>query len=219
MARSRQRAGTAIVLALLGGAAIIMGTLLTWIDVGEGVSVGTQSVTGTPKGTEFVLGQVALGGGIAAVVLALLLLVAPRARRVWGAILLVSAATAIAPSVVTYAQPQKQYVDYAVTQATPKGSSTSEIEASLNNLFEVNNLEVEPGLGAYLAFGGGVAVALAGLFALFRRKRPSAESADLDKAPSPVIPPLEDQPSSLGEAGEVPGVSDPQEGRPSDSPM
>jgi hypothetical protein len=219
MARSRKRAVIAIVLALLGGAAIIIGALLTWIDVGQGVSVGTRSVTGTPKGTEFLLGQVALGAGIAAVVFALLLLVAPRAGRVWGALLLVSAVAAIAPSVYAYSQPQKEYVDYAITQGAPKGSSTSDIETSLNRLFEISNLEAKPGLGAYAAFGGGVAVALAGLFALFQRRRSSTRSVDRDEAQPAVMSPLADQPKAPGEARELPRVSDPQEGRPSDSPM
>ena len=217
MARSRKRAVIAIVLALLGGAAIIVGTLLTWIDVGQGVAVGTRPVTGTPKGTEFLLGQVALGGGIAAVVFALLLLVAPRSGRVWGALLLVSAAAAIGPGVYAYSQPQKEYVDYAVTQGAPKGSSTSDIETSLNHLFEISNLEAKPGLGAYAAFGGGAAVALAGLFALLRRKRASAESAGPDDARSAAVPPLADQPSSPSGAREAPPDSEPHESRPSDT--
>jgi hypothetical protein len=42
------------------------------------VSVGSVSVTGTPKGTELLLGQVALGAGVAVVVLGLLFLMLRR---------------------------------------------------------------------------------------------------------------------------------------------
>src|SRR5437016_14416978 len=71
-------------LALIGGGAIVAGSLLTWLKVPGGVSVETVTVTGTPKGSELLLGQVALGAGATVIVLGLLRLATPRARRLLG---------------------------------------------------------------------------------------------------------------------------------------
>src|SRR5438046_9087184 len=85
-------------LALIGGGAIVAGSFLTGLKVPGGVSVETVSVTGTPKGSELLLGQVALGAGATVIVLGLLLLPTPRARRFLGFVVIVVGAVAIAPA-------------------------------------------------------------------------------------------------------------------------
>jgi Tryptophan-associated transmembrane protein (Trp_oprn_chp) len=217
MSRSGKRPVIATMLALLGGAAVITGSLLTWIDAGQGVTVGTQAVTGTPKGIELQLGQVALGAGVAALVLAVLLSVAPRAGRVWGALLLLASAAAITAGLVSASQPQQRYAAYAARQASGSTSSTSEIEASLNRLFEVSSLQAKPGVGVYVAVGGGGALALAGLYALFRRKRAATRPNGLTEAESTMFEDATEAPGSVPEqALEVPSASDPPSEPPED---
>src|SRR5437867_812846 len=83
-------------LALIGGGVIVAGSFLTWLKVPGGVSVETISVTGTPKGSQLLLGQVALGVGAAVILLGLLLLAIQRARRLLGFLVIVGGVVAIA---------------------------------------------------------------------------------------------------------------------------
>ena len=131
-------------LALIGGAAIVAGSLLTWLEVGGGVSVGSVSVTGTPKGSELLLGQVALGAGVAVVILGLLLLVLRRARRFLGFLVIVGGLAAIAAGAFVASSPQDRYIDFAVEKGAPAGQA-DEVRASLTNLFVVSGQEADLG--------------------------------------------------------------------------
>src|SRR5438046_7197794 len=93
-------------LALIGGAAIVAGSFLTWLKVPGGVSVETVSVTGTPKGSELLLGQVAIGAGVAVILLGLLLLVIRRARRLLGLLVIVGGLAAIAAAYFVASSPR-----------------------------------------------------------------------------------------------------------------
>ena len=176
-------------LALIGGGAIVAGSLLTWLEVGGGVSVGSTSVTGTPKGTELLLGQVALGAGVAVVVFGLLLVAIRRARRLLGFLVILGGLAAIAAGVLVASSPQDRYIDFAVEKGAPAGQS-DEVRASLTNLFVVSGQEADLGLGLYLAIGGGALSVIGGLAAVFgrRRPRPVEEAVEEGKEPSEPKP-------------------------------
>jgi hypothetical protein len=111
-------------LAFAGGAAIVAGSFLTWLKVGGGVSVQTVSVTGTPKGTELLAGQVALGAGVAVVVLGLLLLVVQRARRLLGFLVIVGGLAAIAAGALVASSPEERPPDRP-TKFGPRSPTSS----------------------------------------------------------------------------------------------
>jgi hypothetical protein len=116
-------------LALTGGGAIVAGSLLTWLKVGGGVSVETVSVTGTPKGSELLLGQVALGAGAAVIILGFLLPAIRRAETP-GFARDRRGLVAIAAGYLVASSPRDRYIDFAVKKGAPAGQS-DEVRASL----------------------------------------------------------------------------------------
>ena len=182
-----RRSWFAAMLALIGGAAIIAGSLLTWLEVGGGVSVGGVSVTGTPTGTELLPGQVALGAGVVVVVFGLLLLVLRRARRLLGFLMILGGIVAIAAGAFVASSPQDRYIDFAVEKGAPAGQA-DEVRASLTNLFVVSNQETDLGIGVYIAIGGGALSVIAGLTAVFGRRKPKPAEAAETKEPSEPKP-------------------------------
>jgi Tryptophan-associated transmembrane protein (Trp_oprn_chp) len=172
-------------LAFAGGAAIVAGSSLTWLKVGGGVSVQTVSVTGTPEGTELLAGQVALGAGVAVVVLGLLLLVLRRARRLLGFLVIVGGLAAIAAGALVASSPEDRYIDFAVEKGAPAGQADT-VRASLANLFVVSGQEADLGIGLYLAIGGGALAVIGGLTAVFGRRKPKpVEEAKEPSEPKP----------------------------------
>jgi hypothetical protein len=172
-------------LAFAGGAAIVAGSSLTWLKVGAGVSVQTVSVTGTPKGTELLAGQVALGAGVAVALLGLLLLAIRRARRLLGFLVIVGGVAAIAAGALVASSPEDRYIDFAVEKGAPAGQA-DEVRASLVNLFVVSGQETDLGIGLYLAIGGGALSVIGGLTAVFgRRKSKQIEEAKEPSEPEP----------------------------------
>jgi hypothetical protein len=181
-------------LALIGGAAIVGGSLLTWLEVGGGVSVGSVSVTGTPTGTELLLGQVALGAGVAVVILGLLLVAIRRARKLLGLLVIVGGIVAIAAGVFVASSPQDRYIDFAVEKGAPTGQA-DEVRASLINLFDVSGQEADLGIGLYIAIGGGALALIGGLTAVFGRRKPKP----VEEAVEETKEPLEPKPEGLPE--------------------
>jgi hypothetical protein len=174
-------------LAVIGGGAIIAGCLLTWLEVGGGVSVGSTSVTATPKGTELLLGQVAFGAGVAVLILGLLLLMIRRARRLLGFLVIVGGLVAIAAGAFVASSPQDRYIDFAVEKGAPAGQS-DEVRASLANLFEVSGQEADLGMGMFIAIGGGALALIAGLTAVFGRRKPKPVEETVEEAKEPSEP-------------------------------
>jgi len=173
--------------ALIGGSAIVAGSQLTWLEVGGGVSVGSTSVTGSPKGNELLLGQVALGAGVAVVVFGLLLVAIRRARRLLGFLLIVGGLAAIAAGAFVASSPQDRYIDFAVEKGAPAGQ-TDEVRASLTNLFVVSGQEADLGIGLYIAIGGGVLSVIGGLTAVFGRRKPKPVEEAVEEAKEPSEP-------------------------------
>jgi hypothetical protein len=167
-------------LALIGGLATVAGSLLTWLKVGGGVSVQTASVTGTPKGSELLLGQAALGAGAVVIILGLLLLAIWRARRPLGFLMIVGGIVAIAAAYSVASSPSDRYIDFAVGKGAPAAQSDA-VRASLANLFEVSGQEVDRGVGLYVVIGGGALSVVGGLSALLGRRKPKPveEAAEL----------------------------------------
>jgi hypothetical protein len=178
-------------LALIGGGAIVAGSLLTWLDVGGGVSVGSVSVTATPKGSELLLGQGALGAGVAVAILGLLLLVIRSGQKLLGFLVIVGGLVAIGTAAFVVSSARDRYIDFAVEKGAPAGQS-DEVRASLANLFEVSGQEADLGVGLYVVIGGGVLSVLGGLTAVFvRRKSRPVEEAKEPSEPKPEGLPAE----------------------------
>jgi hypothetical protein len=223
MAGSRKRPIVAIILALVGGAAIVGGCFLAWIDVGAGISVGTTSVSGTPTGIELLLGQVALGAGIATLFFALLLLLFGRGRRLLGSLILIAGLVAAGAGGYVAASLEDRYADFVADQAAPAGQ-TDQVRASVSSLFEASSLHADPGIGLYLVIGGGVAALVAGLAGVFGRRKAKlqaepaeaeptreADEAERELAEPPIARDTPGAPSDAEEEPEPPEPTEPSE--------
>jgi Tryptophan-associated transmembrane protein (Trp_oprn_chp) len=222
MRGSRHRPVMRALLAVIGGVAVVAGSLLAWVNADGGVVMGSTPVTGTPNGSDLLLGQVALGAGIAVAVIGLSLLAFGRARRVLGLLVLVGGIVATGTAAYVASDPQDRYIDFATDTAAPAGHE-DEVRASLNNLFSVSNLTADPGIGSYVAIGGGAVAALGGLGALFGRKKSKADAeaeakAEATMPPSADLEEAVETPVDQGPVSPVHGVPDRLAGAVEESP-
>jgi hypothetical protein len=167
----------AALLALIGGATIVVGSLLPWLDVSGGVSVGSVSISGTPKGSRLPPGRVALAAGVVVVILGLLLLALRTPRKVVGLLVIVGGVVAVATVLFVGSSVRARYFDFAIEKGAP-ADKADEVRTSLANLFDVSGQEVRLGAGLYVVIGGGALAVVGGTTALFsRRKRLPTEEA------------------------------------------
>jgi hypothetical protein len=158
-------------MAAVGGVAIAVGSALAWIDAGNGVTIGTQSVSGAPHGLDLPIGVILGAAGVAAVVIALLMTFVPRMRRTWGALLIAAGGSVIASAVWVSAEMQDRYVTFAAAAAPAGPSPVADIEASLRHLIATSALPVVAGAGFYVATAGGVLTIVAGVVTMLHRHR------------------------------------------------
>ncbi len=212
MSERRKRRTRVGILALLGGAAIIVGCLLPWVSTPQGVVVGTTSIGGELAGTVLKYGQAAVAAGATVVLLGFLLLVLRRGTRFVGLLLMLGGGVAIAASSAVLNAPQDRYIAYAAETGAP----TDEVDAvtrSLQNLFAVNDMSVDPGTGLYVAVGGGALALIAGFIALVTKAKLASE-------PELVLPEPEPAPSGYDPAPESEPVSpEPEPVAPESEPV
>ena len=179
-ARSR---GFPALLALIGGGAIVVGCLLTWLHVGGGVSVGSLSITGTPKGKELLTGKEALVDGVAVVIFGLLLLVNRGKRTLLGLLVVAGGIFAVAIVAFVASSPRDRYIDFAVQKGALAGQA-EKVNRSLDNLFDASDQKADLGVGLYIAFGGGVLSVVGGMTGVFGRRKPTP----VEEEPEPSQP-------------------------------
>jgi hypothetical protein len=177
-------------LALIGGAAIVAGCLLTWLHVAGGVSVGSVSITGTPKGNELLAGKEALVDGVAVIILGLLLLVNRGVRTLLGLLVVVGGIIAVAIGAYVASSPRDRYIDFAVQKGALAGQA-EEVNLSLVNLFDVSGQEAGLGVGLLVVIGGGVLSIVGGLTVVTGRRKPTP----VDEVPEPAEPEHEGLPA------------------------
>jgi hypothetical protein len=164
-----------------GGLLLAGGTLLPWLDTG-GVNVGTQVVTGTPTGLETSRGVIVLSAGIVAVVAAMVLMSISRVSRIMALVVVATGATGLVGVSMILTNPREAYIDFAADEL---GVAASDIEHSLESLFEIGGIQDDPAAGIYVSLaGGGVAILSGAIGALILRRRriqppPTAED-DID---------------------------------------
>jgi hypothetical protein len=151
----------------MGGFTMLAGCLLPWLDTG-GVNVGNDVVSGTPAGIETVAGVIALVSGIVVLLAATLILLTPRVSNVWVLPLLLAGAVAMVAAILTLADPRGPYLDFVASEL---GRDVSEIENSLNALFDIGGIRAAPGVGVYVSLAGSGLSIMAGAAELVARRR------------------------------------------------
>lgn len=189
MAETRRRRSIAWLFILLGGAAVIAGAFLPWLDTG-GVTVGTETVTGKPAGLDLTYGTAALVAGAAIAVFGLLMLVWPGPTRLWGAGALLGGGVAVAMGVLTLTGIRDVYISFVGSEL---GRASAEIENSLGALFDNGGISERVALGVYVVIAGGAVALLAGLVALLRGRPagaiPTPDVAELAGPEATTTPP------------------------------
>ena len=158
----------------LGGLLLAGGTLLPWLDTG-GVNIGTQVVSGTPTGLETSTGLIVLSAGIVAVIAAIVLMATSRVSRIMALIVLAAGATGLVGTSMILTNPRDAYIDFAADEL---GVASSDIEHSLESLFEIGGIQDDPAVGIYISVaGGGVALLSGAIGALILRRRRDQQPA------------------------------------------
>jgi hypothetical protein len=169
MAQGRERPLKRVVLAALGGAAVVASVFLPWI-ISDGVTVGTDVVSKEVLGSETEFSIAILASGAAAIVVAIVALALPHTQRIGGVLLVVAGGIAIAVAVMTVGEIRDVYKDFAITQADVPPEEQVGVRASLDALFE-SGVGVRPGFGLYTALAGATLAALGGIMLAIGRRR------------------------------------------------
>lgn len=193
-----QRLSLPGVAAALGGYLVLAGCLLPWLDTG-GVNVGSEVVSGTPAGMETAAGPVALVSGIVVLIAATLMFLVRRVSNVWALLVLLAGAVGAVAAILTLADPRDAYLNFVASEL---GRNVSEIENSLNALFDIGGIRAALGFGVYVSLAGGGLSILAGTAELVARRRRRARVPP--RAADDVAPPTEIQ-SEVREAEQGPG--------------
>jgi hypothetical protein len=161
-------------LSLVGGAAILVGSFLVWIELSTpGIGFQGGRVGGTTKALDLTLGIVAMiGGGL--VILGALLWTARRSvGRFFGTIVLLGAIGAAAVGVYVLLTLQSRFIDAGVREAASPDLPAEKIESLLTRLFNGGTIDVSPGIGLWVVLGGAALALLAGIVGLMRRREPT----------------------------------------------
>jgi hypothetical protein len=157
--RRKGKGSTGVALfSALGGILLAGGALLPWIDTG-GVNIGTQVISGAPKGWETRTGVVVLAAGVVAILGAIVLVSTTRASRVVAGILLVAGATGLVGALMILTSPRDAFIDFAAHEL---GVGSGDIEHSLNALFDIGGIKDDLGDGIYVSLAGGGLTFLSG---------------------------------------------------------
>lgn len=146
---------------------VLAGCLLPWLDTG-GVNVGNEVVSGTPSGIETAAGFIALVSGIVIFLAATLILLTPRISNVWVLPLLLAGAVAAVAAILTLADPRDAYLNFVASEL---GRDVSEIDNSLNALFDIGGIRAALGVGVYVSLAGSGLSIMAGAAELVARRR------------------------------------------------
>lgn len=179
------------VLAIVGGALLVVGSFLVWVSLsGGGFSESTTGVDGSDGWITFVAGLVAIAAGFLAIrsgrrALAVLAILAGLAG---GGLGLYDALT-VRDSIAEELAPQL-------------GVSVEEARAGVDLLVDSGQLDISMGIGLYLVLAGGALAFIGGLSLLVRRAEPaSAEMA--------AVTPMSTEPAPPPPAPEAAGTSPP----------
>lgn len=145
---------------------MLAGCLLPWLDTG-GVNVGKQIVSGTPAGIE-TTGVIALVPGIVVLLAATLMLLAPRVSNVWALLVLLAGTVGVIVAIATLADSRDAYIHFVASEL---GRDVSEVENSLNALFDNDGIRAGLGAGVYVSLAGGGLSIIGGATGLVARRR------------------------------------------------
>ncbi len=209
-----RRAPVGAVLALIGGALLVVGSFLDWAEVsGTGTSVTASGTEGTDGWITFVAGAVLLVAGLALLrggrrALAILAIVA---GLVGGGVGLYDALTAT-----------DSVLDSAAEELVQEfGGSVAQIRALLDAAIEVGELGISISIGLYMVIAGGTVGIVGGALALRRASAAPATTTSMPGTPTATMmtPETSGTPTAAGTPSpETPTTEMPTPEMPATSP-
>jgi hypothetical protein len=150
-------------LGLAGGVLVVLGAVTPWVR-SKGISVGAAAIPPDIRGLDVSVGWLLLASGISAIAFALGAMLAKfRVVTVLGVGLIVGALVAGAIVVLNVsAAAGDAYVAFAVSRARDAGVVMDGVEASIRELVQHSSLNVERGIGLWLAAVGAALCLVAG---------------------------------------------------------
>ena len=192
------------VLAVVGGALLVIGSFLSWAEVsGGGVSVSAKGIDGSDGYITVVAGLVALAVGVAALRMP---------RRPLAVLAIIAGLVGGGLGVYDAVTAEDSVLDAAAEEIAPQfGATAEEVRSLLDDAIASGQLDISISIGLYVVIAGGVLALIGGVLQLTRAGAPampavapagiaSAHAAPVapppparreDQAPPPAPPPPE----------------------------
>lgn len=195
------------ILAILGGALLVIGSFLAWAEVsGSGTSTTASGIDGSDGYVTLVVGAIAIAAGIVAMragrrALAILTILA---GLVGGGLGIYDALTA-----------EESVLDSAAEELAPTfGVSADEVRVLLDEAIDTGELGVSIAIGLYVVIAGGVLALVGGALQLSGSgasapAMPAASAASTFSTPPPAAPVAGDAPPAAPPAPRPPDTPSP----------
>lgn len=160
------------VIALVAGAAMVIGSFLSWIELSTPV-VAFQGgrVTGPKVGLDSLFGIVGIAAA-AIVVLGALLWIARRSGRTLAVLVLFGAIAAAAVGLYFLLTLESRFIAAAVDEAASPDLPAAKIKDLLSQLLAAGTLDVRPGIGLFTMLAGSGLAIVVGIASLIRGRAP-----------------------------------------------
>jgi len=178
------------ILAIAGGALLVVGSFLPWAEVsGGGTSVTAKGVDGSDGYVTVVAGLVALGAGI---------MMMRQTKRVLAILALVAGLVGGGLGVYDALTAKDNVLDAAAEELAPSlGASAEQVRVLLDEAIDAGQLGISISFGLFVVIGGGMLALIGGSMSM--KGSGSAGTSGFAATSAPVPPVESGQASSMAE--------------------
>lgn len=170
---SRGFGGVAAALSVaVGGGVAVVGSFLPWTTNPSGVlGIEGGSIPTSFRASEFPLGIAALSAAALVAFVGLLWLATPRVIALASSLAVLGSIVILASAGIVLSTLEDRFVEIAAETSANPSTTTAEILDFLPRFLVANDVTIEPGVGLYLALGGGLLSLLGGIVGIVRSRR------------------------------------------------
>lgn len=171
--RSRDVGGGVAALGVaVGGGIAVLGSFLPWLTNPSGVlGIEGGSIPASFRASEFPLGIAVLSAAAVIGFVGLLWLASPRVIALASSLAVFGAIVILVSAGIVFFTLGDRFVEIAAEASANRSTTTAEIHDFLPRFLEANDDAIEPGVGLYLALGGGSLALLGGIIGIVRSRR------------------------------------------------
>jgi uncharacterized membrane protein (TIGR02234 family) len=183
------RAPIAMILGIVGGALMALGSFLAWAEVsGGGTTVTAKGVDGSDGYITLVAGLVAIVAGI---------VMARGTKRVLAVLVILAGIVGSGIGLYDAVTAKDSVLDAAAEELAPTfGASAEQVRTALDQAIDAGQLSVAISIGLYLVIAGGVVALVGGILGLRGSGEPAVAGETAEPAPpvtamgAPDAPPV-----------------------------